>query len=151
MKAKRPSPAKFREVAEAKGGNIAEIAKALNCTRRVVQYWTKDEDSEYSQILEEVRESFIDMAETQLRRLVLGIPKYEIDQNGKKVQKGWVERPSEAAIIFTLKTQGKKRGYIERVEQTGADGKPLIPATPIPIVVMSPEEYAKIEAEEKGE
>lgn len=29
------------------------------------------------------------------------------------------------AIIFFLKTQAKARGYVERVEQTGADGEPI--------------------------
>ena len=29
------------------------------------------------------------------------------------------------AIAFCLKTLGRNRGYIERVEQTGADGQPL--------------------------
>ena len=29
------------------------------------------------------------------------------------------------AIIFFLKTQAKSRGYVERVEQTGADGSPM--------------------------
>jgi hypothetical protein len=31
-----------------------------------------------------------------------------------------------AATIFFLKTQGKRRGYIERQEVTGAEGAPII-------------------------
>lgn len=37
-------------------------------------------------------------------------------------------REGEAwAICFYLKTQGKNRGYVERIEQTGKDGKDYIP------------------------
>ena len=57
------------------------------------------------------------------------------NENGEKRFAGWIERPSETAIIFTLKTRGKKRGYVERQEVTGADGAELIPPR-----TLSPEE-----------
>ncbi len=38
----------------------------------------------------------------------------------KRIQEG-----SDTAIIFYLKTQAKDRGYVERQEHTGADGKPI--------------------------
>jgi hypothetical protein len=37
-----------------------------------------------------------------------------------------VEAGEIAAIIFRLKTKGKKRGYVERQELTGADNQPII-------------------------
>ncbi|WP_370797608.1 hypothetical protein, partial [Alistipes putredinis] len=70
-----------------------------------------------------------------LRKLVAGVPAIEKDENGEKRFAGWIERPSETAIIFTLKTRGKKRGYVERQEVTGADGAELIPPR-----TLSPEE-----------
>lgn len=39
-----------------------------------------------------------------------------------------IEGGDTAAIIFALKTLGKRRGYSERQELTGADGQPLMPS-----------------------
>ena len=56
-------------------------------------------------VADEERETLIDFAENQLF---------------KQVQDGNI-----TAIIFTLKTIGKSRGYVERQEVTGAEGKAL--------------------------
>jgi hypothetical protein len=39
-----------------------------------------------------------------------------------------IKRGNIAAIMFTLKTIGKSRGYVERIQQevTGADGGPIV-------------------------
>lgn len=57
------------------------------------------------QAVEEAKESMTDFAEGKLF---------------EKISKGDV-----ACIIFYLKTQGKRRGYIERQEFTGAGGEPI--------------------------
>ena len=75
-----------------------------------------EEVSRFKQALEDSRERFVDLAESNLRKLVAGVPAIEKDENGEKRFAGWIERPSETAIIFTLKTRGKKRGYVERQE-----------------------------------
>jgi hypothetical protein len=36
---------------------------------------------------------------------------------------GYTERPDTAAVIFTLKTRGRDRGYIERLDITSKDEK----------------------------
>jgi hypothetical protein len=62
--------------------------------------------SEYlKKVTKDCREVNLDLAESKLMELI------------KKGQ------PS--AIIFFLKCLGKERGYVERIEQTGKDGKEL--------------------------
>jgi hypothetical protein len=63
---------------------------------RVTHYRWLDEDSGYAEQVEAIKDIALDFAESQLH---------------KRMQNG-----SDTAIIFYLKTQGKKRGYIEKTE-----------------------------------
>ena len=134
MPSKKPKLDTFRKVANACGGILSDIAANLGVERSTIYTWCND-DEQFAQALEDSRERFVDLAESNLRKLVAGVPAIEKDENGEKRFAGWIERPSETAIIFTLKTRGKKRGYVERQEVTGADGAELIPPR-----TLSPEE-----------
>lgn len=79
-----------------KAGNVTDAAKALKVTRQALHLRIKDDES-LQQIVTDAREALVDIAESMLV---------------KQIRRG-----NTAAIIFTLKTQGKARGYVERVEQ----------------------------------
>ena len=87
-----------------KDGNISDIAEALGVARSTV-YRKINKHPSLKQTLDDSRESLVDLAEGKLRT---------------EVKKGNI-----TAIIFTLKTLGKSRGYVERQELTGADNEPL--------------------------
>lgn len=112
---KRPLCELFRQVCEANAGIIGNVASALRVRRSTVYMWCS-KYPEFRQALDDARETFLDLAESNLRKLVAGVPAIETDENGNKRFAGWIERPSETAIIFTLKTRGKSRGYVERSE-----------------------------------
>jgi len=86
-------------------GNVSQAAKALQVSRTTVHKRIAKSEK-LREVLRDTREELIDIAESALRREVL-------DGN-------------ITAIIFTLKTQGKHRGYVERQEVTGADGGAVI-------------------------
>ena len=112
---KKPTLEIFSKVANACGGILSDIAANLSVDRNTVYSWC-NEDADFQQALDDSRERFIDLAESNLRKLVAGVPAIETNEKGEKQFAGWIEKPSETAIIFTLKTRGKKRGYIERSE-----------------------------------
>jgi len=93
-------------------GNVAAIARALGTSRGTV--WNRIQSSPALQsLLADARETMIDNAESSLYRAVLA-------------GEAW-------AVCFFLKTQGKRRGYVERQEVTGAEGGAIVmqwPDTP---------------------
>lgn len=87
---------KVAEVYAKKGGNKSATAKALQISRTTLDTWRK-ENQELDMAMSEVEESLIDFSESKL-----------IEQ---------INAGNLTAIIFYLKTKGKKRGYVEKNEQ----------------------------------
>lgn len=106
-------------------GRITQAAEAAGIVRQTHYNWIKD-DPEYKALADDIDEAAIDHVESKLFEKIDGV----------QIQKGVTDEgepivydvpPSDTAIIFYLKTKGKKRGYIERQELTGAeDAPPLI-------------------------
>jgi hypothetical protein len=97
---------------KAAGGIKLGAAMKLRCSPTTVQNYI-DRHPEIGDAIVEIKQNTLDLAETKL-----------VEQIGKG---------NMTAIIFYLKTQGKERGYIERVENTGANGKPLLGAGAVTI------------------
>jgi transposase-like protein len=87
-----------------KGTNVSATCAALGISRMTFYRWMKDNE-EIAQAIDDAKEQLIDNVETKLISLI----------NDGHAQ----------AIMFFLKTRGKKRGYVERTEITGGDGERL--------------------------
>ncbi len=85
----------FIEAYQKTFGNVSYACRAVNIARSTYYMWL-DSDADFKKNIADVepRETLIDAAELQL---------------AKKVNEG-----DTVAILFTLKTLGKKRGYIEK-------------------------------------
>ena len=84
-------------------GIVTVACKKADIPRSTFYKWLK-EDEEFKKQVIDIENIALDFAESQLHK--------QISDN------------STSATIFYLKTKGKKRGYIERQEITGADGVP---------------------------
>lgn len=78
-----------------KAGNITDAAKALKVTRQALHKRIR-EDEVLQAVVTDARETLVDIAESQALKQI--------------------KRGNTAMIIFTLKTLGKDRGYVERQE-----------------------------------
>lgn len=99
----------FREAIKSSNGIKSEVARKLKCSRQTVDnYLTK-----YPELQTELvhsREALIDLAESKLVKLV--------------------KKDNLTAILFTLETIGKNRGWTKRTEVTGADGENILKLPP---------------------
>ena len=96
-------------------GIVTTALKQTGIGRTTYYGWLQD-DPEFKADVEAISDIALDFAESQLH---------------KQIQDG-----QPASTIFYMKTKGKKRGYVERQEITGADGEKLIPIN----IVMPPGE-----------
>jgi len=83
-------------------GIVTMACKKVGIARKTHYEWYKS-DPKYKEAVDDVLEIALDFAESMLHK--------QIQDN------------DTTATIFYLKTKGKKRGYIERQEITGADGE----------------------------
>ena len=91
------------EALEKSLGVVTTACKIVDCNRSTFyKYYNNDQDFKSS--VDELQNLTLDFAESQLHQ---------------QIKDG-----NTTATIFYLKTKGKKRGYIERQEITGADGIP---------------------------
>lgn len=86
-------------------GFVSVAARNLGCTDQTVRNYI-ERYAVCKQAVTDAREAMIDYAEGKL---------YQNIQNNDTV-----------SILFFLKTQAKHRGYIERHEVTGADGRAIV-------------------------
>lgn len=84
-------------------GVVTVACKKADIPRSTFYKWM-NEDEEFAKQVKDIENIALDFAESQLHK--------QISEN------------STSATIFYLKTKGKKRGYVERQEITGADGVP---------------------------
>ncbi len=87
-------------------GNISESCRIAEIDRSLPYKWEK-EDPEFAVLFRDsnFEETRLDMIEGKLTELAM--------------------EKNPVVLIFLAKTKGKKRGYVERSEITGADGKDL--------------------------
>lgn len=93
----------FLEILRNKLGVIKLACEAFNVSRSTFYEWEKE--GWFADEVRSIKEESIDFAEAALK---------------KQISNGVV-----ASTIFYLKTIGKDRGYSERHEITGANGKPI--------------------------
>lgn len=95
----------FLEALKRCAGNVSEAVRQVPIDRKTHYNWL-EADPEYAAAVDAIKESLIDRAEGVLHSLI--------------------GEGNVPAVLFFLKTQGKRRGYIERTEtDVTSGGQPL--------------------------
>lgn len=86
-------------------GVVTSACKKVGISRTTYYEYLKT-DEEFKKAVAEIETVALDFAESQLHQQIKG--------------------GNTSATIFYLKTKGKKRGYVERQEHAGVEGRPII-------------------------
>ena len=109
-------------------GNVSEVCKQMNISRQTF-YNYYNNDLEFKEQIDDIKNIALDFVESKL----IG-----------KIKEGDI-----VAILFYLKTQGKKRGYVERVENEITIQQPVVIDWSEPI--QEAEEVKTIELKQENE
>jgi len=113
---------KLLETLELHKGIVTNACKSIDCPRSTY-YKYLNEDEEFRLAVEEIQDVAIDFVEGKLMEKIDGITVQTYNSKGEPVV--YEQAPSDTAIIFFLKTKGKKRGYVERTEIDHSGGVSL--------------------------
>lgn len=99
---------KFLEVLADSYGIVLTACKSCDLPRSTYYKWLNS-DEMFKERVDEIQEMAIDFVESKLIQKINGI---QVMSKGVVYQ----ESPSDTAIIFFLKTKGRKRGYAEKTD-----------------------------------
>jgi len=96
------------EALEMHNGIVSSACASIGLARSTYYNWL-NEDSVFKAAVEEIQDVAIDFVESKLMEKIRGVSVMGKDSV-------YDLPPSDTAIIFFLKTKGRKRGYVERQE-----------------------------------
>lgn len=101
------------EALEKYKGIVTNACGSIGLPRSTYYLWLSN-DPIFKEAVDEIQETAIDFVEGKLMEKINGIDTVVYTSKGE--QQVYEQPPSDTAIIFYLKTKGKKRGYVERSE-----------------------------------
>lgn len=96
-------------------GIVTTACASIGLARSTYYSWLRSDD-EFAEAVAEIGETAIDFVESKLMQKINGITMINENAKSDEDDPTYILPPSDTAIIFFLKTRGKKRGYVERME-----------------------------------
>jgi len=103
------------EELEKHNGIVSSACKSIGLPRSTYYSWLNS-DPEFKSQVDDIQEVAIDFVESKLMEKIRGVTVLAKEGTDGDEDLTYSLPPSDTAIIFYLKTKGKKRGYIERME-----------------------------------